>query len=68
MARNSPPFPHQGLFKGGLIWKNDFLDGGLFEGGGLFQCRVLIKDLQHLWIMIQFISCSLQVYLCGNWV
>ena len=43
---NEPP---RGLIRGGgLICKNDFLGGGLFEGG-LFERRGLFEDLRYMY-------------------
>ena len=40
----------------GLICKNEFLDGGLFEGGGLFERGGLIEDLRYCLLMALFTS------------
>ena len=43
LSSNKPPW---GLIRGGLICKNGFLDGGLFEGC-LFECGGLVEDLLY---------------------
>ena len=56
---NKPPW---GLIRGGLVWKNDFLGGGLFEGGlirGFTVMREKYKILGSIKSLLMFRSLTI---------